>query len=301
MKPFLALSRTTHGVLDIAAPAFCALLWLGDFPSLGIILLSLVAAFSAYTATYALNDLVGIRADRLKFAEAGINPGYSVEASAQRYPLAQGLLSYRSGLTWTVVWFALAMVSSYLLNPIIVLILVLAIALEVLYCQLHCVTYWRVVVSGLVKASGPLAAVFVVDFNPSPALLLLLFSWLFLWEIGGQNIPADWNDTVEDRRVEAKTIPLQFGFKTAGLIVLVALSLTVIVSCLLPLISPTDLGLPYILASLLIGFILLIRPAYQLYKVQQGSLAARLFDRASYYPLSQLALITLFIVLQHIL
>ena len=32
MSRFFALSRTTHGLLDIAAPAFCALLWLGGFP-----------------------------------------------------------------------------------------------------------------------------------------------------------------------------------------------------------------------------------------------------------------------------
>ncbi len=301
MKPYFALSRTTHGVLDIAAPAFCALLWLGDFPPVPIILLSLVAAFSAYTATYALNDLVGIKADRLKFSEAGINPGYSVEASAQRYPLAQNLLSLRSGLIWTGAWFLIALISSYLLNPIIIGILVLAVALEVLYCQLHKVTYWRFLVSGVVKASGPVAAVIVVDPNPAPMLLLLLFAWLFLWEIGGQNIPADWNDTVEDRRVNAKTIPLKFGLKTAGFIVVMALSLAVLISCFLPWISPIRLGLPYILASLAIGYFLLMGPAYQLYRDPLGSRAAKLFDRASYYPLSQLALITLFITLNHIL
>ena len=66
MKRFLALSRTTYGILDIAAPAFCALLWFGKFPQWQIILLSLFTAFAGYTAIYALNDLVGIRMDRGK-------------------------------------------------------------------------------------------------------------------------------------------------------------------------------------------------------------------------------------------
>ena len=125
MERFLALSRTTHSVLDIANPAFCALLWLGDFPRWQVILLSLFTAFAAYTAIYALNDLAGIAVDREKFA-GGINAGYSVEASALRYPLAQNALSYRSGLLWFAAWFAVAIVGSYLLNPAIVVILIAA-------------------------------------------------------------------------------------------------------------------------------------------------------------------------------
>ena len=93
MKRFFALSRTTHGILDLATAAFCALLWLGDFPQWTVILLSLFTAFAGYTAVYALNDLVGVTVDREKFAGGEINAGYSVEASAQRYPLAQNILS----------------------------------------------------------------------------------------------------------------------------------------------------------------------------------------------------------------
>lgn len=297
MKRFFALSRTTHGILDIAAPGFCALLWLGAFPPLATILLALFTAFAAYTAIYALNDLIGLQVDREKFAGSGINPGYSVEASELRYPLAQNALSYRSGLLWFGVWFLLALAGSYLLNPVIVVILISAAVLEVVYCLLLKVTFLRTLVSGLVKASGPLAAVFVV--NPSPPLhfLLLQTLWLILWEIGGQNIPADWNDVDEDRRVHAKTIPLLFGPDRAGLLVVISLALAVITSLFLPLISPLPLGLPYLLASGLAGLVLLILPGWQLYKSKASRQAARLFDRASYYPLAQLAIITLFAIL----
>ncbi len=294
MKRFFALSRTTHGVLDIANPAFCALLWLGGFPRWQIILLSLFTAFAAYTAIYALNDLVGMVGDREKFA-GGINAGYSVEASDLRYPLAQNVLNLRDGSLWFAGWFALALIGSYLLNPAIVLILVLAAILEVVYCLLFKVTYLRTVVSGLVKSGGPIAAVFAVDPNPSPYFLVLIFAWVFFWEIGGQNVPADWNDTVEDKRVHAKTIPIHFGAQRAGLIVVIALALTVITSMLLPAISPMKLGLPYLLASAIIGFVLLLRPGYRLYRFQEGHQAATLFDSASYYPLAQLAIIFIFV------
>ena len=285
MKRFFVLSRTTHGLLDMAAPAFCALLWVGRLPPWQTVFLSVCTGFAGYTAIYALNDLMGARFDREKFAGSGINPGFLVEASPLRHPLAQGLLSVRSGWLWATAWFALAVVGSYALNPVIVAILVTAAALEVVYCLLLQVTHLRTILGGLVKTCGPIAAVLVIDPRPAPYFLLLLFGWVFCWEIGGQNIPSDWNDTVEDQRVRAKTIPLRFGYKTAGRIIILALTLTVIASGLLPLISPARLGWPYGVASVLIGYVLLLRPSLRLYGSGEGELAARLFDSASYYPL----------------
>ncbi len=295
MKRFFALSRTTHGILDIAMPGFVALLLLGAFPRWQILLLSLFTAFAAYTAIYALNDLMGLVDDREKFV-GGINAGYSVEASELRYPLAQNVISYRDALLWFAGWFVLALIGSYLLNPIIVIILVVATILEVVYCLLHKVTYWRTLVSGLVKSSGPIAALFVVNADQAPSVLPVVLAWVFFWEIGGQNIPADWNDTVEDKRVNAKTIPLQLGTQTAGVIVLLSLGLTVIISLMLPMVSFLSLGWPYLLASAIAGFFLLLIPGYRLYQRQEGRLAAELFNKASYYPLAQLAIIAAFVI-----
>jgi len=296
MKKFFALSRTTHGVLDLANPGFCALLVLGSFPSWQVILLSIFTAFAAYTAIYALNDLVGIAVDKEKFA-GGINAGYSVEASDLRYPLAQSALSYQSGILWFGLWFIAALIGSYLLNPFIVVILVTASILEVVYVLLLKVTYLRTFVSGLVKSSGPVAAIFVVEPNPSPALVLLVFAWVFFWEIGGQNVPADWNDTVEDKRVNAKTIPLQLGTQTAGIIVLLTLGLTIIASLFLPSISPLRLGIPYLIATAAAGIYFLLLPGWQLHRAHEGRQAAKLFDSASYYPLAQLVIITVFVLI----
>lgn len=296
MHRYLALSRTSHGVLDIAAPAFVALLWIGTFPPIPTIALALFTAFAAYTSVYALNDLMGMEHDREKFNGAGIKTGYSVEASHARYPLAQRILSPHEARIWTAAWFAAALIGSLLLNPVVVVILLIAAALEVLYCRLLKVTFWRMLVSGAVKTSGPIAAVFVVDPAPSWQSLLLIVAWLFLWEIGGQNVPADWNDTDEDRRVQAKTIPVQLGFKAAGRVVLAALVGCVVLSALLPRISPAELGWLFIVGTLLLGITLLLRPAYALFRSGDGRLAARLFDHASYYPLSMLALILFFLI-----
>lgn len=298
MRRFLALSRSAHGALDIALPGFAALLWLGGLPAWPVLALALATAAAGYTAIYALNDLVGVNVDQQKLAAAGLNQGYSVEASDLRYPLAQKLLSVRSGLAWFTFWYALALAGAYLINPPLVLIVLAAAVLEVVYCLLLKVTYWRTLVSGLVKSCGPVAAVFVVQPQPSVPLLLLMLVWIMLWEIGGQNIPADWNDIEEDRRVGARTIPLALGTRGAGWLVMLTLTLAVTTSLFLPLMSPSALGLPYLILSALVGVVLLLWPAYRLHRSGTSRQAARLFDHASYYPLAQLILIALFVLLR---
>ena len=297
MRKFLALSRSTHGVLDIAMAGFAALLWLGHFPEWKVLLVALITAGAGYTAIYALNDLLGVKVDREKFAGQGINPGYSVEASALRYPIAQGKLSLRSGIVWFACWYAVALVGAYWLNPLLVLVVLAAPVLEAGYCMLLKVTYWRVVVSGLVKSLGPVAAVLTVVQRPDPLLLALMVAWLMVWEIGGQNVPADWNDVEEDKRVGAKTIPVTFGPRVSGTVMLLAIIATLVLSYWLPAMSPLQLGMPYQIANLAIGVLLLLVPGVRLFRTLDGRLAARLFDRASFYPVAQLVLITVFVLL----
>jgi len=296
MRKFLALSRSTHGVLDIAMPGFAALLWLGHFPSWSVLLVALLTALAGYTALYALNDIVGVGADREKFAGSGPNAGYSVEASDLRYPIAQGKLGMGRAIAWFAGWYVIALIGAWWLNPLLVWIVLAAPLLETAYCKLFKVSHWRVLVSGVVKSLGPVAAVLAVVPRPDPALLGLMVAWLMAWEIGGQNIPADWNDVAEDRRVGARTIPLVFGEKIAGCVVVVALLATLILGWFLPLASPLALGLPFQLGMLAIGIALLLVPGIRLLRSHEGRRAARLFDRASLYPLALLVLMTGFVL-----
>lgn len=297
MRRFLALSRSVHGVLDIAMPGFVALLWLGHFPSWRVLALCLATALAGYTAIYALNDLIGVNDDKEKVA-GGITPGYAVEASAMRYPLAQNLISMKGALAWFGFWFALAVLGTWLLNPRILVIVFAAAALEAAYVKLLKVTWWRTVISGLVKSAGPVAAVFAVIPAPPWSGLLGLLAWLMLWEIGGQNIPADWNDIEEDRRIGARTIPLVFGLRTAGVLVVVCLSLAVLASALLPRLSPLAGGWLLPFAIVAAGAALLLPPAFQLARTLDGRQAARLFDRASLYPLTLLVIVTVFVLVR---
>jgi 4-hydroxybenzoate polyprenyltransferase len=202
--------------------------------------------------------------------------------------MAQGMVSYREGIFWMGSWALLALIGSYLLNPVCALIFLIACLLETIYCLLLKVSYVRGLISGVVKNSGGIAAVFAVDPNPAPIFLVVLFLWLFFWEIGGQNVPNDWVDLDEDRKLRAKTLPVRFGLEGSRVIIYISLAVTWAMSLVMFWVSPAGLGLPYLVGSLFSGFYFLILPAHGLFKTRTGEEACVLFNRASYYPLAML-------------
>lgn len=291
VKLLLALSRTPHGLLDLATPALAALIWFEDLPPLRVVALGLLTVFAGYTAVYALNDLVDYRVDREKIRLEKGDKGAYLDAVFVRHPLARGQVSFREGLLWTAAWAAVALAGAYQLNPVCALIFLAGCLLEAIYCLMLRVSYLRVVVSGLVKSLGGIAAVFAVDPGPALPFLIVLFLWLFCWEIGGQNVPADWHDVEEDRQLHAQTIPVRFGPRGASIIVVSSLALSVALSAVLLRMAPVRFSFPLVgLAAALGGYFLLL-PALGLYRSQAQPQAAALFNRASYYPLALLVLI----------
>ena len=288
---FLALSRTPHGILDLATPSLAALLWLGAFPPLFTTLLGLLTAFAGYTAVYALNDLVDVVNDRAKMAFSSSPPaeGY-LDAVGVRHPVAQGLLSLPVAAGWFLLWSVVAMVGAYLLNPVCLYLFLAGTGLEVFYCLLLRVSHLRTFVSGVVKTIGGVAAVFAVDPNPSPWFLVALWAWLFCWEIGGQNVPADWHDISEDSGLGARTLPVVYGPRRASFIIMLSLGLAMALNLVVLLLAPLRVPWPLILLACIAGLYQLILPAWHLWRKQVSSGATRLFNRASYYPLTILVL-----------
>jgi len=298
LKLFFALSRTPHGLLDMATPGLAALLWLGKFPPFETIALGLVTAFAGYTSVYALNDLVDYRTDKEKLRLGGFQDSRNyLDAAIIRHPLAQGFLSIKEGLIWAAAWSVVALIGALLLNPVCVLIFLAGCALEILYCLMWKISPFRSLVSGVVKTCGAVAGVFAVDREPSLVFLLLLFLWLFVWEIGGQNIPNDWAEIEEDRRLQAKTILVQYGAEKASGIILGSIVFAVCVNLLLLGVSIPRFALPYLAAFFVVGLVLLLLPAYRLYKTRERQDALTLFKRASYYPLACFILVTIRIVI----
>lgn len=269
----------------MCTPAFGAVLWLGHFPSLYVIVLGLITTFAGYTAVYALNDVIDYEADKEKAAVGGFSNSQSdLDSIIVRHPMAQGLLSFKQGLYWALAWGLVALIGAYILNPVCVLIFLAGCTLEAIYCMLWRVSPFRTIVSGAVKTSGAIAAVFAVDPNPSGAYLIILFLLLFFWEIGGQNIPNDWVDIEEDKRFKALTIPVCYGLQASRVIVLVTLVLALCLNGVVFYYSPVDYVVFCVIISLAVGCYLLLLPALRLFQTLQASDAMALFNKASYYP-----------------
>lgn len=284
LKLYLALSRTPHGILDMFTPAFCVLVYLGTYPPLRVGIIGLITAFAGYTAIYALNDVIDYRSDRNKCLENPAMPEGYLDSVMCRHPMAQGLLSVREGVGWALGWSAVALVGAWLLNPVCVAIYMTGAGLETIYCLLWRVSPWRAVVSGFVKNMGAVAALFAVDPHPGSGFMLLLFFCLFFWEIGGQNIPADWTDLDQDRRLDAKTIPVRLGERKSATLALVTLAAATTLSGLL-----FSMGFPAYrwsasLAAIAIGTFFLIAPGVRLFSTHSREHAMNLFNRASYFP-----------------
>lgn len=286
----MALSRTPHGLLDMATPCFAALLWIGEFPSLRIILIGLITVFAGYTAVYALNDLVDYRIDQEKITKGNYcNPDDYLDAMMVRHPLAQGCLSFEQGLIWALFWSTIAGIGAYILNPVCVLIFLAGCCLETIYCIMWRITPLRAVISGAVKNSGPIAGIFAVDPTPSPVFVMVLFLALFFWEIGGQNIPADWTDLESDRRLKAQTIPVRFGTQRSAEFLLSCLIFALVLMAISFQLSTSGFEMVAPTISLILGIYLLLIPAIRLYQSKSRSDAMALFNKSSYYPVALLA------------
>jgi 4-hydroxybenzoate polyprenyltransferase len=291
-KFFFALSRTPHGIIDMATPALAALLCLGHFPSLAVTVVGLVTVFAGYTAVYALNDIIDYRTDKKKVCIGGYCDGEGyIDGALMRHPLAKGALSWSAGLLWMICWALIAMAGAWWLNPVCLFIFLGGCLLEGVYCLLWRITPLRAVVNGVVKTLGGVAAAVAVHPSPSFLFLLTLFLWLFCWEIGGQNIPNDCTDLEEDRYFKSQTVPVRLGLRRSALISLVMLTAVLFLNFALVWVSPLAFGPLLLTATLAVNVWLLLWPALQLAEKPERQSAMRLFNRASYYPLATLVLV----------
>ncbi|MHC1791921.1 UbiA family prenyltransferase [Solidesulfovibrio sp.] len=296
---YLALSRTPHGLLDLAGPFCAALLCRGGLPPLSVVVLGIVTVFAGYTAVYALNDIVDYRSDKRQLEGSGEDARANyLDAAFIRHPLAQGCLSLPGAIAWFLFWAVVAFAGAYALNPVCAGLLVAGCLLETAYCLLLTVTHLRAVINGVVKALGPLAAAYAVVPDPSPWFLAGLCAWVFTWEIGGQNIPADWHDASRDAATGARTMPVVLGYPKASRLALAMLAASLVLSLPLLALAPLAVSTPLTLAACLGGAGLMLPPALRLARSLDDREAAALFNRASAYPALVLAVLVVQLLLR---
>jgi 4-hydroxybenzoate polyprenyltransferase len=276
----------------MTTPAMAALLYCGSFPPLRIVVLGLITIFAGYTTVYALNDLVDYRIDKKKSDQIFVpEKPNDLDAVLVRHPVARGFLPFRKALLWAIGWGVLTLSGAFLLNPFCVVIFLASCLFEAIYCMAWKSSYLKVILSGIVKTSGAVAAIFAVNPDPPLTFLLLVFFWLFFWEVGGQNIPNDWTDIEEDTALEAATVPVHFGPSIAVSVISTCLILTTILSGIVFTFSPVKNPFFSGAMSCCAGVCLLLVPAYRLLKLRDSTAALNLFNRASYYPATILAIV----------
>ncbi|MEW6348964.1 MAG: UbiA family prenyltransferase [Thermodesulfobacteriota bacterium] len=297
-KLFLGLSRTPHGMLDLATPAMAALLWLGHFPPVSVVVVGLLTAFAGYTAVYALNDLVDYKVDKERLSlRKEPRELTHVDEIMPRHPLAKGALPYRKGLVWCLSWSVVAVAGAWWLNPLCVAIYLISAGMETIYCKMLRITHFKVIPSAIVKASGGLAGVYAVDPSPSLGFVALLFLWLAVWEIGGQNIANDIVDMQEDQLVRARTVATIKGISESTFFLLAAVSMAVFGGIAIYWFAGEGVGRIYPIGAAVLGWMLLMKPAHEIYRAPGPETAAALFNRASYMPICYLVLVLVSIYL----
>ncbi|MFC1835363.1 UbiA family prenyltransferase [Thermodesulfobacteriota bacterium] len=299
-KLFFGLSRTPHGLLDMATPAMGALLCLGHFPAISTIVVGLITAFAGYTAVYALNDLVdaGVDEERLSVKDE-TKQLFHVDEILVPHPVAQGILPFKKGLAWCLFWAAVALAGAYWLNPFCALLFLIAAVMEALYCKLLRVSHLKVVPSVIVKSIGGLAGVYAVNPDPSLGLVAVLFLWLAAWEVGGQNVANDIVDMEDDARVAAKTTATVKGLSEAVFILVASVSMAVFGGVAVYWVAAPGISWVYPIVAAVLGWELLLKPARRVYRSPGPEAAASLFNKASYMPVAHLVLVVISILLAY--
>ena len=284
-QSLFGFSRGLQATLSISQPALAAVVALRGLPGPGEIILGLIAATAGYYAVFAVNDLLDVEVDRRRFDNLRSYEGFDVDSAAVRHPLAQGFLTYRQGIAWIALLSVIALVAAFLLNPMAALLFVTAAGLEIIYCSLLKVTAWKFLPTGLMVAVGAVAGWFaVVPLDRVEWLpLSVFFVWMFAWEIGGRNIVNDWSDVEEDQLLGIKTVPVVYGFETAGRLIFGFLLVTFFAGILLGLVA--NLGWIFVLAAIVEGWYALIGPGIRLLREPTPQRALALFNRASFYPM----------------
>jgi 4-hydroxybenzoate polyprenyltransferase len=117
---------------------------------------------------------------------------------------------------------------------------------------------------------------------------MVIFLALFFWEIGGQNIPADWTDLESDRRLSAQTIPVRFGTKCAAEFLLLCLIFALVLIAISFQLSKSGFEPIATVISMVLGIYLLLMPGVRLYQTKSRADAMALFNKSSYYPVALL-------------
>lgn len=286
-RALLGFSRVIIATFALPQAGLGAVLALQKLPPLRITLIGAIAVLSASYALTATNDMLDVKIDKKRFENLRHFKGFDVGSLFIRHPLAQGVISYKIGISWIASLSVISMVFTFFLKPWLIGLFLIMVVLVSLYSFLNTITTWKIFIIAVFVALGAVAGWLAVA-NPKP-LLYIFALWMFCWEMGGRNIPNDFADVDEDKNLGLKTIPTVFGAKVASIVAFVFLILTCLMAIAIAVFS--KLGLFFLVSSMILGAILLLWPGYKLLKDPKPEISLQLFNFSTLYPLFMIFLL----------
>ena len=303
IRGLLGFSRALVAVFVVAQASLAALFALGGIPTPFQVVLGFIAAFTGASALIAYNDLLDVELDRERLAQeqaaeaevasAGSDGGagtvLDIGALLIHHPVARGVISYRLGAAYIIVLSAISMTATYLLQPWLPLIYIGVIIFVTLYSRLARRTPLKMLAVATAVTLGGVAGWMAVADPPYGEVFWLFALWTFVWEIGGRNLPNDFNDIEEDHSLGIKTLPVVYGPVVASRVSFVFLLLTVSVS--VALVVAAGLPIWVALVSVGLGLYFLLEPGVRLLLAPEPSVSVRLYNRSAMYTPAMLALL----------
>ena len=286
IKSLLGMSRAPVAIFVVAHAGLAAILAKGEMPETRIIIIGIFACLTGTAALISLNDLLDVELDRKRMAYANVDSSLDLGSLFIHHPVAKGVIGMRLGIAWSTV---LSLISLYLISLIRADLWPIFIAIAVcvvLYSKLSQVTFLKFLAVAMAVTLGALAGWFAVGGVVNRAFIIFAV-WTFVWEIGGRNIPNDFNDIEEDRPLGTKTIPVVFGPERAAQAVFTMLVLTFFLS--IAMVGTTGFSVYFKVAVPLLGIYLLLFPGMMLLLDARPEVSVKLYNRSAFYPLVLLA------------
>lgn len=234
----------THTIFSLSFAMISMLLAARGLPSLHRIFWILLAFLSSRTGANALNRLIDAEID-------------SMNPRTKFRQLPQGLISRREVLVFSLVCFALLVLSAGMLNPLCLLLSPLAIFLMTIYSYTKRFTFTCHIILGITSASAPVGAWLAIT-GKIDWLPLFIGAANTLW-VAGFDIIYGAQDYEFDRLNGLHSIPVTFGVKY-GLYISSLFHFMAICSLILVglLCGTTQLGLLYYVGLAIISILLII-------------------------------------------
>lgn len=290
VRALLGMSRAIVAVFVVAHAGLAAIFATGRIPDIRTIVIGIFACLFGTGALIGLNDLLDVSLDRRRMAAEGEGKELDLGSLFIHHPVAKGVISMTTGIVWVGCLSILSLSLISMLKSGLWPIFLLVAVCVALYSIVGRYTYFKFFFVAMAVTLGALSGWLVVAPAPLNATTFLLFGvWTYLWEIGGRNVPNDFNDVDEDAALGVKTIPVVLGKARAGRIVFWALLASFLVS--LPLMVMTGMPSLFIGGAVLISLYLLLIPGYALMRDPRPQISRKLYNKSAIFPLVLLLLL----------